>query len=179
MTIVAAVHEPGVGTWIGSDSLVHYGDIAYRGIYKWTRGANCAIACAGFSRARNVFDEHVEKVCLPTIGKTTEAMREALKGDGWHAIGEPGEPPRWKFDAVVAYCDCVYLVDAHFGFAPCAPHELAVQGSGEEVALGAYSAARELGLRCGDALDLAIRIACRHIMSCQEPRRVDLLPLCP
>jgi hypothetical protein len=102
-------------------------------------------------------------------------MRRLLRQDGWSPIDEHGEPPRWKFDAVVAYRDCVYLVDAQFGFAPMDAMSVAVQGSGEQVALGAYGAARELGLSVHDSVDLAIRMACRHITSCSEPYMVKLL----
>jgi hypothetical protein len=60
MTIICAIHEPGVGTWIGSDTMGERDGRRVNNGSKWTILGSRAIAAAGLALTNNIITYNAE-----------------------------------------------------------------------------------------------------------------------
>lgn len=142
MTITCAIHQPGVGTWIGSDRLRSGGYRIIMDKSKWVSRNGWSIAVDGYARAIDVI-EHTP-ITAPEVGDGVFALanwiRDALIADGFTRISSDGDEnlaANLGSGFIVATPAGVWDIDAGFAISPIPPRRLHARGSGADYALGA------------------------------------------
>lgn len=146
MTIICALHEPGRGTWIGSDSVGITGGVRLDVGPKWTdlQGGWWA-GCAGNSRFQQLLRHRLAGAGFKTAFALADAIRETLRTDGFKDTNSDSLP-YYDINLMLANAACVWVVSGSFDVDRIRPATLWATGSGRDVALGAAHLARAYGL---------------------------------
>jgi hypothetical protein len=142
VTIVCAIHEPGVGTWIGSDRQETRG---WRRQFlrggKWVVGAHWAVGVSGSAVLLDILAEEPAWLAADvTPRQFVKALRERVTADGWARAkdaDDDGGPPRYDGRLILASAREVWEVDAAMH---CRQADAVFIGGGEEYAEGAAHA---------------------------------------
>jgi hypothetical protein len=176
MTVICACHEPGVGTWIGSDSIATRDDMAWSQGFKWLRRGDRAISCAGTHYLFNLFEANAETLLAPDI--TRLAMAQAVKSictdAGYKFANEEGCPPKASIWTLYATAQAAFLIAGDFGSMEFPPMTFIADGSGGQVAEGAFHVAKKFNT-VENAMKIAIEAAIDLTITCGSPVHVDLL----
>lgn len=177
MTIIAALHEPSVGTWIGSDRLsVARNRIAPFAREKWSIAGSHAVAFAGAGRANDLMRRWVRETNFATFADPLDvatALRDALKADEWGALKNSGDPLSFDVEALYASQRGAWDIDAGFSINGVDAGVLVARGSGIEYAYGAAHALR--GRPAETVLRAAIDAAIAHDTGCGGEPFIHLL----
>lgn len=179
MTITVALHQPGVGTWIGSDRRTCLGGQVADFTPKWTV-APCgrkAIAYAGPGRGIHLVQEFQARLFGARDPYDVAArLRQLIQEDGWTPSTEAGDPSHYGGSAIYAQDDGVWYIACDFVVIPIPPGRLWADGSGRDYAQGAAHALTILGTTDGGALvRTAIEAACANDRYCGGAPFLDLL----
>jgi len=138
MTIICAYHQPGIGTWIGSDRLVTMDGYALAERPKWIVRAGWAVGVAGDKRTLNLLESQAETLLDEPPGAFTVAsrIRDMLRADGYVPGDDPG-PQDLGNQIIVAHHSLAWHVDSGFGVVEFPEAMLCAAGSGGPEARGA------------------------------------------
>ena len=172
MTIICALHEPGVGTWIGSDRARNDGDRLVIGADgKWVKRDGWAIGCTGNGRAKDAIALAATPPTAPDIEALAVWLRLAIEADGFKPGNADAEAKTFGTWFIVATPTSVWRVANCFAVTPLAPGFYA-DGSGLDLATG-YAWRRD-----GKPQDIvrgAIECACLHNIRCGGEPWIELL----
>jgi len=167
MTTIVAMHTPGVGTLIGSDSQVTDSNrkINIQG-GKWivSEDGRWGIGVSGSFRTIVLAREHANKIFdgVKTPFDVSRQIMAMLEADGYTFEGEGG-PRCINGDFLIASPDGVWDVDGTFSHSEVPLDEIASCGSGAMYALGA-------GMALHDIVDPIVRVTrCLEIASSFDP----------
>ncbi|QCG94975.1 hypothetical protein E6C67_14170 [Azospirillum sp. TSA2s] len=178
MTIICAMHEPGVGTWIGSDQRVTAGNVIVSDCTpKWALVDGGAIAVSGSNAVRTtVFDRSSEiNVCW-----SASELRKWLMSI-WEDLGVPakiedGEAAYFRGGTILASPHRILPLCSAFGASTVPDRALYAAGSGCDFAEGAAFTMRSAGLTDARTIMLAaIRAAVHGNTGCGGEPFVHLL----
>lgn len=177
MTIIAAIHEPGVGTWIGSDRQETIG--WHRRFLvggKWVIGAHWAVGVSGSGALLDMFDEEQAWLARDvTPRQFAKALRERVIADGWARCkdaDDDGGPPRYDGRLVLASRAEVWEIDAAMH---CRRADTVFTGGGDDYAIGAHFACLQLGVPTNIAMRTALDCAIAHHAGCGGEPFIHLL----
>lgn len=148
MTIICAMHEPGVGTWVGSDRRVTSGLAIVSDITpKWAAFEGGGIAVTGSNPFRTAIFERSSEV---EAGWSASELRIWLVSV-WEGIGvrpkeEPGEASWFTGWTIHATPARILVLCPGFGTAAVPDKTLFACGSGSDAAEGAAYALRSAGV---------------------------------
>jgi ATP-dependent protease HslVU (ClpYQ) peptidase subunit len=145
MTIIAAMNEPDVGTWIGADSLVSGGDGVVCGHQdKWFKGLGFALAVSGSNAAATVIRDtitEVENWWQPS--KLWVWTVDLLRYYGFTADNKPGEPGYFSLSLMFATPEYIWTLSPVGDALKFGENQFVAIGSGADVAYGiAYAMER-------------------------------------
>jgi len=178
MTIICALHEPGVGTWIGSDTASIRSGIRCtdRGP-KWTVVGSRAMGAAGSHLIASVIEAHADELLTgdQTPFDLARRLRKLLMSDyEYSAKGDPGEAPVLQAWVIYATETGVWHFTTDGGVYVVGAGRLCADGSGERVAYGADHAMRKF---CGETrICCALRAAIALDDGCSGEPWMLLLP---
>jgi ATP-dependent protease HslVU (ClpYQ) peptidase subunit len=177
MTIICAMHEPGVGTWIASDTMRGGSRKIVMDKTKFTICGKWAIGVAGYARAADVLDIATSSIAeCDSIGAVAVKLRDALRDDGFRQADNGDLTVNYGTEFVVASAGGVWDVDAGFAITPIPAGRLHANGSGCDEAIGAAYAARALGCVDGERIvRLAVEAAISNCQGCGGEPLVYLL----
>jgi hypothetical protein len=139
LTIIAAMHQPGVGTWIGSDRARH-DDGRQRLLTggKWWRSGGWAIGNTGQARSRDALAQYAIEKAPPQddIADLAVWMRRALTNDGWESRAHQGQPQYFAVDWMVATKAAIWWIGCDFAVTELSLDALHAEGSGCDLAIG-------------------------------------------
>lgn len=169
MTIICAMHEPGVGTWIGSDTQETVGhEILLLDGPKWVVGEHWAAAMTGEAVVHDIVIEHAADLLDADVTPREFHRRlvSILKEAGVEPKMDEGNLyPRWHYRLILASATELWDVDGH---GHCRRSNWVANGSGCEFATGAIfalgSAVPSMPPR--DAVHLAVSAAINHTNGC-------------
>lgn len=167
MTIICAMHEPGVGTWVGTDSRVLSGQTNFIGHVRKTASIGpWVIAHAGVPRALSlVARDHERIAAIDDPFALATALRDMLREDGFVADGSSDDGTtdygqRW----MAARADGLWDLDGVGSVVEVPTLSLWARGSGRAFALGAgYGMA---GRAPHDVVRCAVEAACAFDPQC-------------
>ena len=146
MTTLAALHKPGYGTVIGSDSQVTMGNrkTTLNG-GKWITAHGWAIGVSGYLRTHNIIDSVKEEMLEDLEGPFDFSSRllNLLKSAGYCPDNESG-PPDYGAAVLLASSEGLWNIDDLGSVVAAGPGELVAGGSGSGYAFGAGYALRNL-----------------------------------
>lgn len=145
MTIICAMHEPGVGTWIGSDTQTSFGSLKHRFGPKWilSECGTMALGLSGLNRARYLIEGIDGLFTDSNPRRVANSIREAIKADEWKPREGEGESVCWSVGAIFATATGYWPIGSDFTVMPPSIDGYWAEGSGEQFALGAaYSGVR-------------------------------------
>lgn len=176
MTIICALHEPGVGTWIGSDSMACAGDVkAPAHVRKWVFAGAWAIGQSGHPRALSLAEKNAEKlaaISCPFDLATT--LRDMLRDDGFVVEPGGGAPSDYGQRWLLARADGLWDSDGGGNVVRVNAGSLWARGSGRDFALGAAFAAPDT-MSALHVVAGAIQAACYYDSGCGGEPFVHLL----
>lgn len=176
MTVICALHEPGVGTWIGTDSQATIGgDRVLPGpIAKHVEVGRFWLLMSGHPRSRSLVEQNAEALAKHwDVFALATAIRDVLKADGWHPTGDKGEAEDFGQRVIFAAPEGIWDSDGSFNLVPWPSGELCARGSGCEIALGAAHALR--GRPPQDRVRAALDAACAINTGCGGPLFIRLV----
>ena len=162
MTIICALHEPGVGTWIGSDTFTNRDNRKMESGQKWVIRGSRAMSSAGLYLTHNIIQENADEL-LSIDNKPHEVskrLRELLIENGFTVKPSEGEPGWMRSHVIYATNEGVW----HFGpdgtRYPVNAGQMCADGSGQDFAYGAAHACQLCGApaQIGAALAAAITL---------------------
>lgn len=162
MTIICAMHEPGVGTWIGSDTQAVRGGVIQYNPSKWARHGNIAIGSAGSHLLHNVIEREIAKPEFSafTPFEMVQHIRRELIAVGYVPKVTEGECPIIQAWFIIATPTNVY--HAATDGAVLEARGFCADGCGDLLAYGAAHVSSNYGFPPNkiihDAVDAAISI---------------------
>ena len=137
MTIICALHKPGYGTVIGSDTHETYGCAALPLLEgKWVIGSHWAAGVCGNAKAFDLIEVNARELLSPDITPYAFSSKyfALLREDGWEPIKGQGNPIRFNARIILASAREIYDIsdDGHVRRG-----EWVATGCGEEFATGA------------------------------------------
>jgi ATP-dependent protease HslVU (ClpYQ) peptidase subunit len=176
MTIICAMHEPGVGTWIGSDRLRGGSRKVIMAKPKFILVGGWAIGVAGYARAADAVEMACERIAAcKSVQDVAVALRQVLKADGFERATD-SQVENYGSDFIVAAVDGVWDIDAGFAISPIPNRTLHANGSGQDEARGAAYAARALDVTdAGLIVRVAVEAAISNCQGCGGEPFVHLL----
>lgn len=180
MTIICALHEPGVGTWIGSDtqSIGSDGRRWPGAGSKFAIAHGWAVGSAGQNRIGCLMEHHAGEL-LDGMTGPFEFTRRLVNGVFvLHDIkrGTDNGAPDCGNCFVLAGPGGAWAVDSALGWLPCAPGRLVAMGSGSKAALGAAMVATDIGASGRNIVLLAVEASIAIDVDCGGEPFVHLLP---
>jgi len=140
MTIICALHEPGIGTWIGSDTACSKDGLRRldRGP-KWTIVGSRAMGSAGSHLLANIIDEHSGELLNfdGTPFQLARKFRKLLTDYEFAPKEEGGEAPIYRSYVIYATADGVWHFTVDGGVYAIGGCKFCADGSGEDFAYGA------------------------------------------
>jgi hypothetical protein len=184
MTIIAALHDPALGTWVGSDSQATCGGIRYTLGMKWIFHETAAIGVAGNWLTYNIVERHKEEIfeagCAFDIA---QFLRQKLLEHGFKPEEKSGEAENIFSYSIYATPSEVWDFSPDGAAVQSPPLQLCVSGSGGDTALGADRGLC-IGARWSGATVTAESRMCAAMMAaidlevyCSGPINLRLLPL--
>lgn len=146
MTIIAAIHEPGVGTWIGGDRrMTANNEIVSDDCDKWLIGNGWAVAFAADHRAQ-ALSEHADVMKMVEHAddppwEIASRIRSVLDQDGWRGSDAKGSKD-YSACLVIASAQAAWLCWGCMTPIRMPLGAMAVAGSGSDFARGAAHAMR-------------------------------------
>lgn len=179
MTINVAFHQPGVGTWIGSDRRTTMGGQVADFNPKWAVSpcGRKAIAYAGPTRGNHLANEFQARLFGARDPYDVAArLRQLITEDGWTAHTDAGDPQHYNGAAIYAEDHGVWFITCDFCVIAIPPGRLWADGSGREYAFGAAHAMSMFSGVDGSALvRTAVEAACANDSGCGGEPFIDLL----
>lgn len=175
MTIIAALHEKGVGTWIAGDTLVcsEYETVGFN--RKWVVKNNAALGLCGSNVTHAIIEDAIE---FDATTKPIHLFRDivkALRDADFKPKAEEGSTPIWDFAALFA---TPYQVVGMNGCGSIVPEFIggfAAKGSGANYAEGAAWALARSGFGPREIIEGAVAAAMAHCRGCGGELWVDCL----
>ena len=183
MTIIAAVHVPGTGTWIGSDTMAsfHDGDAATYNCEKWiVRDDGFALGVSGSGSMLTALRHLYPLVPVPGIispFNLSRWLRQVMADIGAKPKDSEGNVSWYDFTALHAWPGGVYSLSSEGGATDGEPNEIIARGSGMAYAIGAWwgSSFRTLLMEPEHKLGLALECANHWAGGCGGKPWVRLL----
>lgn len=167
MTVICALHEAGVGTWIASDTLVSNGDLWVGYKRKWILGSGCALAVTGSNAALTLLeDRNSELNPLWTAGQVFAWAKAILVEAGFRPKAEEGGTPWFDCSYLFATPEKVLSIDSAGGGITFVSGQFASRGSGSDHADGAAYALLGRGVRYSEVINESIKAAIAHGNGC-------------
>ena len=178
MTIICAMHEDGVGTWIGSDTIVTAGDSVVGHRRKWIMADGCALAVTGSNAALDLFNDRASEIKPGWSPTVLFGWAKALLDErGFKPDAKEGGTPYFDCSYILATPRRVLSIDSAGGGVDFGHRGFASRGSGCDVADGAaWVLGRELASP-RIIIESAIRAACAYVTTCGGEPWVDCLRL--
>lgn len=172
MTTLIAYHEPDGPIWIGSDRQRTQNDIVQSlASVKWrTRDPSWAFSSCGTPSVADIAYALSEQAPLRNDPqKLVNRLMKRIEAMGWVANCQDGQPPYREAGAMLVASGALYHVDLGKGWlSPVPPGQLQAEGSGRELAIGAFHA--QEGVHAKARMDTALRVAIRFdVYSGGEP----------
>ena len=162
MTIICALNEPGVGTWIGSDTMATRDSLCRfdRGS-KWTIGVGAAMASAGTHITTNVIQAHSEELLSGDVPpfELAQRLRKLQIDYGFTTRPDEGKVPWLQAWIIYATPLGVWHLTTDGGAYSIGAGHLCADGSGEQFAYGAAHATQSSGAEAQVSAALAAAIA--------------------
>lgn len=173
MTIIAAVHVPGTGTWIGSDTMAsfHDGDATTYNCEKWIlRDDGYALGVSGSGAMLTALQHRYSSTTgsnyfMRTPFDFSRWLRNVMAGIGAKPKDSDGNVSWYDFTVLHAWPGGVYSLSSEGGAIMGEPNEIIARGSGMPYAVGAWWGSRNDDAlaypesRLEDSLACAIRWA--------------------
>lgn len=178
MTILVALHEPNVGTWIGSDSRITIGSQPYPlAAEKWLLTGSRALGHSGFSRTFRMHERAMPGLLLsaPTPDDVVDRLRSMVREDDYagRAPQDGGGPHEYGSSYILAFDGALFDIARDFTLVPLPPGAFWARGSGMDFAFGAWHALR--GAPSERIVRAAIEAAVAHDNACGGEPWVHLL----
>lgn len=177
MTVLCALHEPSVGTWIASDRLETRGwgrRLLPGG--KWVLGSHWAAGISGNAVLLDVIREHEDWLSADMSARDfAKALVEHRRDSGWAPVKsdpDDGGPPRYDGRFILASAKEIWEIDAA---AHCHRSVAAFAGGGDDGAQGAWFACQAIGVPASRAIRIAIEAAIDQHAGCGGEPWVHLL----
>lgn len=167
MTIICAVRERGVGTWIAADQLITATDGSKVGhVRKWVHGNKFAIGIAGSAATIDSVGHHIRKFRHTMSNfEVAQALRAVYKAMG-AVVGDREGIPLMPNSFIFATADRVSTFCNEGGGTPVGYDDLAARGSGAPYAEGAWSAMRGRQTAMKAKLNTCVAAACEWDTGC-------------
>lgn len=172
MTILCAIHEPGVGTWIGSDRQWTSGNRRIIAEPKWAVHGLWAIGVSGDGAVNCAVGQKIADLIgfEPEVAGITTRLLKMLPEIGIKPIENDGSARNYDQGFLIACPGAVWRAD---GTGCIVPQAATAGGSGSEYALGALYANR--GGPARGRLEMAIAAACYWDTGCGGEPCIHLL----
>ena len=183
MTVVVGIHNPEIGTVIGSDRLAQWGERPFTTIEKTWRAKEWVIGHTGDlvvgQYVRNHGDFLVEH---NSIGGVVLGLRTCAEKYGFLHPAKDDEPPTMGGNSfLVGHRTGLWMVGASFVVVPIPPMTPAAVGCGAELALGAAEVLMRLDyVRSQDAgriVAQAVEVASKYSTACGGGCDLHLAPI--
>lgn len=177
MTILAALHEPGVGTWIGSDSLV-CADNETRGFtQKWIVRGRAALGICGTNAVQTLLTEALEFDASTGPVELFKRIVAALKEHEFRPKAPEGETPVWDFSVLVATPERIASINGCGSVITRFIGGFAAKGSGASYAEGAAWAFARTGMKPREIVEGSLAAAMAFDRACGGEAWVGCLKL--
>lgn len=177
MTIICSMHQPGVGTWIGGDTLVCAHNETVGFTRKWILKGGAALGLCG----SNVMQGWIEdSVAFDAGTKPVALFRSvvaALKENDFKPKQEDENPSLWGFAALFATPERVVRINGCGSVVGWFPDGFAATGSGANYAEGAAHALVRDGKTEAEVVSHAVRAAMAWDRGCGGDLWLDCLRL--
>lgn len=137
MTVICALHEPGIGTWIASDTLVSWENETVGYAEKWIVKGGAALGLTGSSAVRAILADAVEFDAETAPFALSRKIIEALRAHDFKPKAEEGNTPFWDFSCLFATPFGVSSLGGCGSVVSRFPDDFAAKGSGANYAEGA------------------------------------------
>lgn len=178
MTVICAMHEAGVGTWIASDTWQTSEGTFVGHAQKWTPVEGGAIASCGTTVARNIIREHRSEIRADwTSIQLFRWIKPLLDAHGFKPRAEDGEPPYYGCQFLLATPRGVVSSGGDGGGTDHGDRSFASRGSGAYIADGAAWALLRRGASPCEIVSEAVTAAIAHGSGCGGDLWIDCLRL--
>ncbi len=143
MTIICALHEPGVGTWIGSDRRRVFGGVPADWQAKWDILGGAALGISGNGRAVTVLHRIAPDLLAAHADPHAiyDAMRAALRADGFKPEVKDAYGEYFCAWAIYARADGgIWGISGNGCITPVPTGTFWADGTGDKQAMGAAHA---------------------------------------
>lgn len=176
MTIIAAVHEPGVGSWIASDTLAVRDGVRHdMRTLKWVVYGSRALGVSGSQALTSLVDRHKET--LLALGKhpfdVIWDLRRLMQEHGAKPKDEEGRLPWMETWVIYATPLGVWGFGTDGAVASLPAGEMMADGSGHQFAFGAWEATA--GQPASDRLAAAVLAAMKRDQYCGGKLKIQCL----
>lgn len=167
MSIICAIKINGQ-TWIGSDTACRRDDEVFESSPKWVVNGKWAVGVSGDMRVQALIEADYETLLTGSPLEIGNNIRKAMLDDGFEAARDKNDKGFQHFGQylILASNEAIYGLSGDLSPA-LRRQEFVADGSGWELAKGAYFAARKMGVNRADRiLELAISAAIEEDLSC-------------
>lgn len=160
------MHEPGVGTWVASDTLVSSGTETVGFTRKWVVRDGVALAVSGSAAVLSLAHEQLEFDAQTKPTDLAKRLADMLPERGFKPEAPDGQTPYHGFSMLLATPERVLSIDSAGGVVHGFIGGFASRGSGSNYAEGAAWALARQGLRPREIMEGAIAAAMAHCRGC-------------
>lgn len=176
MTIICALREPGVGTWIGADSRTVLNGTPTDTVKKWVQvSESWWVGVSGQWRAMALIQRYAMRAngddfaCAGDVFKAIERAQDLAQ---WRGVESDGRPPFRRSGFLIASATSIFYI---CGEGSMVEHDgFWAAGSGADYALGAAHALG--GMDAKDRMEYAIDAAVTFDVHCGGKTFIELIP---
>lgn len=179
MTIICALHEPGVGTWIGSDRRREFDGVPVDVCTKWSGQHGKALGLSGNGRAVTILHATAERILAePTPLDALRLMWDVLERDGFKPENNEQFGKVFRVWSIIATPESIHGIASNGCITEVPSGVFWADGSGEKQARGAaWAMMNSCGCRPEDVVRTAVRAAIANDIWCGGEPFIHLLPL--
>jgi ATP-dependent protease HslVU (ClpYQ) peptidase subunit len=175
VTIICGIHEPGVGTWIASDTLMTSGIETVGFVQKWLVRNNCALAISGSAAVLSIIADHLEFDASAKLTDLSKRIADLLSERGFKPDAKEGEPPYHGFSGLFATPESIVSFDSAGSVIARFIDGFAARGSGANYAEGAAWVYSRSGRKPRQILEGAVSAALAYCRGCGGELWIDCL----